>query len=56
MDTKKLVYMGLFVGSVAGSMIGGLFDKNSLIGTWGFVFGTIGALIGILAGYKIGTS
>ena len=52
MDTKKLVWLGFFVGSAIGSYVpviwgGSLFSFTSVVLT------AVGALIGIWAGYRI---
>jgi hypothetical protein len=49
---KKLVYLGLFVGSTIGSYVpalwgAGVFSMSSLL------FGALGGFLGIWAGYKI---
>ena len=53
MNSKKLIWLGLFVGSAIGSYIpklwgDGLFSFASL------VLGAVGAFVGIWFGYKIG--
>jgi len=52
-NMKKMIYLGVFVGSTIGSGIGSLFDHGNFFGWWGFLLGTIGAFVGIWAGYKI---
>lgn len=51
-----MVWLGLFVGSTIGSLIGSAFDGGNFLGVWSFTLGTIGALVGIWAGYKIANS
>jgi hypothetical protein len=56
MDTKKMVWLGLFVGSTVGGLIGAAIDHGNGLGFWSFALGTIGSIIGVWAGYKLSTS
>ena len=56
MQTKTLIWIGMTIGSITGGYIGSLLDHGNMIGLWSIVFSTSGALGGIWAGYKIGTS
>ncbi len=56
METKTLIWIGITVGSIVGGYLGSLLDHGNLIGLWGILLSTVGALVGIWAGYKIGTS
>ena len=51
METKHMIYLGIFVGSTAGGALGALFGGGEL-GAWAILFSTIGAFAGIWAGYK----
>lgn len=53
MSSKSLIYLCLFVGSVVGGWLGSLLDGGNLLGVWGFLGGTVGAIIGIWVGYKL---
>ncbi|HSX44606.1 MAG TPA: hypothetical protein VLF39_00625 [Candidatus Saccharimonadales bacterium] len=53
MGAKSLIYVGIFVGSTAGSWIGSLFDHGNFFGLWGIVAGTLGGFVGVWAGYKL---
>lgn len=53
MDTKKLVWIGMFVGSAIGNYMpllwgGGSFSFSSII------LGSVGGLLGIWGGFKLG--
>lgn len=56
METKTLIWIGIFVGSTVGSLIGLALDHGNGLGVWTFVLGTVGAFVGIWAGYKLGNS
>lgn len=56
METKTYIWIGIFIGGIVGGMIGAAFDHGNPLGWWGFLFGTIGSLVGIWAGYKLGNS
>jgi uncharacterized membrane protein YeaQ/YmgE (transglycosylase-associated protein family) len=50
---KALIYIGLTIGSLLGGWLGSMIDHDPLFGPWSLLFSTVGALIGIWAGYKI---
>ena len=52
MGMKTLIWIGLFVGGTAGGFAGAYFDGG--VGLWSVLLSTIGSLIGIWAGYKVG--
>lgn len=54
METKTYIWIGIFVGSTAGGLLGGLLDHGNWIGVWSLAFGTVGSFLGIWAGYKLG--
>ncbi len=51
---KALIYIGVAVGSTIGGFLGSLLDGGTIFGVWGLLLGTIGAFVGIWAGYKLG--
>ena len=53
-DMKSLIYIGIAVGSIAGSWIGSLLDNGNIFGVWGILLGFVGAVGGLWAGYKLG--
>jgi len=53
MTTKKLIWIGIVVGSTLGGMVPNLWHA-SMFSMWGLLFSTIGGLVGIWAGWKIG--
>ena len=54
METKRLIYLGIFIGSGLGSWIGSALDHGNFFGVWGIVLGGVGALLGVWGGYKLG--
>jgi uncharacterized membrane protein len=50
--TKFLMGMGSFFGGILGSYIPGLWGEDSF-SVMGIIFGSIGAIAGILVGYKL---
>jgi hypothetical protein len=52
---KKLVWIGLFVGSTIGNAVPMLWGGDA-ISISGFVFAAIGGFIGIWVGYRLGQS
>jgi hypothetical protein len=53
--TKKLVWIGLFVGSAIGNMVPMLWGGDA-ISIAGVLFSMIGGIVGIWAGYRLGQS
>ena len=53
MDTKKLCYIGLFVGSTIGGYVPVLWG-GEILSLAGVLCTLLGGLLGIWAGYKIG--
>lgn len=54
MSVKILIWLGVFIGSTAGSWLGALADHGNWLGGWSIVGGAIGSFVGIWAGYKLG--
>lgn len=53
MERKRLIYIGLFVGSTIGGFIPSLWD-SSLFSMSGVFGSAIGGLVGIYLGFKMG--
>jgi hypothetical protein len=53
MDTKKMIWIGVIVGSTLGGLVPSLWHA-SMFSMWGLVFSTVGGLAGIWAGWKMG--
>ncbi len=53
MERNKLIWLGLFVGSIIGGFIPSLWD-SSLISMNGVFGSAIGGFLGIYVGYKLG--
>ncbi len=52
--TKTFIWIGVFVGSLAGGFFGALFAHNNWLSWQSILASTIGAFVGIWAGYKAG--
>lgn len=50
---KSTISIGAIIGSILGSWLGSLLDHGNMLGPWGILFGAIGGILGIWAGYKI---
>ena len=53
MSPKRLIWIGLFVGSTAGGYVPTLFGVG-LLSLWSVVGSTVGGAAGVFAGYKLG--
>ncbi len=53
MSEKRLIWFGVIVGSTLGGLVPSLWHA-SMWSLWGLVFSTIGGLLGIWAGWKVG--
>ncbi len=51
---KTLIWIGIFVGGTAGGWLGGLLDHGNWLGGWSILLSTVGSIVGIWAGYKLG--
>lgn len=56
METKHMIYLGIFIGSTVGGLLGTALDHGNGLGFWTLALGTIGSFAGLYAGYKIGTN
>lgn len=56
METKTYIWIGIFIGSTVGSLIGSALDHGNFVGIWGLLLGTVGAFVGVWAGYKLGNA
>jgi len=52
MADKKLIWLGMFVGSCAGSYVPMLFGADMLSG-WSMLGSAVGSIAGVIAGYKL---
>lgn len=52
MGMKKLIYIGMFVGSAAGGYLPALWGASVFSGI-SLLLGFIGAILGIFGGYKL---
>jgi uncharacterized membrane protein YeaQ/YmgE (transglycosylase-associated protein family) len=53
MTTKRLIWFGAIVGSTLGGMVPGLWHA-SMLSLSGMILSTVGAVIGIWVGWKLG--
>lgn len=53
MSDRKLIWIGAAVGSTLGGLLPSLWYA-SMFSMWGLLFSTIGGLVGIWAGWRIG--
>jgi hypothetical protein len=51
--TKKLIWVGLFIGSTLGGMLPALWGGD-MLSISGILLSAVGGVIGIWAGYRIG--
>lgn len=49
---KLMIWVGITVGGAIGGVIGAAFDGG--LGLWSILLSTVGGLVGLWAGYKIG--
>ncbi|QQR83978.1 hypothetical protein IPJ72_02155 [Candidatus Peregrinibacteria bacterium] len=53
MSKKSLIWLGIFIGSTAGAYAPALWGGSLLSGS-SILFSTLGAFVGIWAGYRLG--
>jgi len=53
MSTKRLIWFWATVGSIVGGLVPGLWHE-SMLSMWGLVLSTLGGLVGIWVGWRIG--
>lgn len=51
---KLMIWIGITVGGLLGGWIGSMLDGGSMFGAWGIILSTVGSLVGIWAGYRVG--
>jgi positive regulator of sigma E activity len=56
MQAKQLIYIFLVIFSLIGGWLGSLIDHGNIFSIWSLLLSTLGAFIGIWAGYKINQS
>ncbi|HSX46608.1 MAG TPA: hypothetical protein VLF87_01305, partial [Patescibacteria group bacterium] len=54
METKTYIWIGIFLGSIVGGGIGSIFDHGNVLGLWSLLLGTVGSIVGIWAGWRLG--
>jgi hypothetical protein len=52
---KKLIYLGMFIGSTIGGFVPAIWGGD-LLSMSGLFFSLVGGILGIWVGYKIGQS
>jgi len=53
MNSKPFVWVGMFVGSMIGGYIPALWGDTNIFSFASLILGTVGAVAGIYAGWKI---
>jgi uncharacterized membrane protein YeaQ/YmgE (transglycosylase-associated protein family) len=53
---KALIWIGITIGGLLGGWLGAVMDHGNSLGALSILLGTVGSLIGIWAGYKLGKS
>jgi hypothetical protein len=54
-SSKKLIWLGFFIGSTVGGLLPSLWGDD-MISISGIVLSTVGGIVGIWAGYRIAKS
>jgi hypothetical protein len=56
MGTKHYITFCIIIFSTLGSWLGSALDGGNIFGLWSILLGTVGAFVGVWAGYKLGSS
>ena len=56
METKTYIWIGITVGGILGGLIGTWLDHGNGLGPWTLLLSTIGSIIGLWGGYKLGNA
>lgn len=56
METKTYIWIGIFVGGLVGGLIGTWLDHGNGLGAWTLILSTVGSILGIWGGFKLGNS
>jgi hypothetical protein len=51
---KLMIWIGITVGGLLGGWLGAVLDHGNSLGAFSIVLGTVGSLVGLWAGYKVG--
>jgi hypothetical protein len=51
---KALIWIGITVGGLLGGWLGAMLDHGNSLGGWSIFLGTVGSVVGLWAGYKLG--
>lgn len=49
-----MIWIGITIGGLIGSWLGGMLDHGNWLGGWSLLLGTVGSLVGLWIGYKVG--
>jgi hypothetical protein len=53
-DMKLMIWIGITLGGALGGWLGAAMDHGNYFGAGSILFGGVGSLVGIWAGFKIG--
>ncbi|MCW1908106.1 MAG: hypothetical protein KIH63_002055 [Candidatus Saccharibacteria bacterium] len=56
METKTYIWIGIFIGSTLGGLLGTWLDHGNGLGIWTILLSTLGGIAGIWAGYTYSQS
>lgn len=56
MSQKTLIYISIAIFGIIGGWIGSVIDNGSIFGMWGIIGSTLGGLLGIWIGFKLGSN
>lgn len=51
---KLMIWIGITLGGLIGGWLGTMLDHGNGLGAWTILLSTVGGIVGIWAGYKIG--